>query len=231
MKKSFKYYAVAWALLLIVFNLIAILIPAWPTLDKATPSFWIGYAFINLSMVGHLVCAWTALDEENAKKVFYNISLFKVSCTALMITFIVGLLCMIISPLPYWVGAIVCPLVLLGNFISIAKAKVAVDAVTAIDEKIEQATAFVYEMRAESEALLARATGEMQAVCKKVRDAFKFSDPVSNAALVVVEANITAHFANLKQAVLAGDLAAAQSEREEILALLAERNAKCKALK
>ena len=34
MKKNFKYYIIAWALLLVVFNAISIIMPGWPTLQK-----------------------------------------------------------------------------------------------------------------------------------------------------------------------------------------------------
>ena len=67
----------------------------------------------------------------------------------------------------------------------------AIDLVANVDAKVEKATAFIYEMREESESIFARAkTDEAKAVCKKVRDAFKYSDPMSNDALATIEAEI-----------------------------------------
>ena len=126
MKKNFKFYAIGWALLLIIFNVISILVPGWPTLEKTTPSFWIGYAFINAAFVGQLVCAWMAFKDDSAKKTFYNISLFSVSYAGLVSNFVVGAICMIITPLPYWVGAIICPFIFIVNLIAVIKAKIAV---------------------------------------------------------------------------------------------------------
>lgn len=232
MKKTFKLYAICWFLLLIVFNIIAFVTPAWNTLEKYTSSFWIGYAFISLAFVGQLVCAWIAFKAENAKKSFYNISLFTVSVAGLIATFVVGLICMIISPLPYWVGAIICPLVLVINILAVAKAKIAVDLIAGIDDKIEKATAFIYEMREESETILARAkSDDMKAICKKIRDAFKFSDPMSNTELASVENEIKIHFELLKKAVAEGKGEDVSSESDELLALISERNNKCKRLK
>ena len=44
MKKNFKFFALGWFVLLGLFNLLAFIIPAWPTLEKFTASFWIGGA-------------------------------------------------------------------------------------------------------------------------------------------------------------------------------------------
>ena len=232
MKKNFKLYVIAWAILLVVFNVISIVVPGWPTLEKCTPSFWIGYAFISAAMVGQLVCAWIAFKEDNIKKTFYNLSLFVASYAGLMATFAIGLICMILSPLPYWVGAVACPLVLAINCVAVLKAKIAVDLVTSVDGRVETATSFVYQMREESESLLARAAAdEVKAICKRVRDAFKYSDPMSHAELAGLEGDIQESFALLKEAIAENKLGTAASECEELLALISERNNRCKNLK
>ena len=233
MKKNFKFYAIGWALLLIIFNVISILVPGWPTLEKTTPSFWIGYAFINAAFVGQLVCAWMAFKDDSAKKTFYNLSLFSVSYAGLVSNFVVGAICMIITPLPYWVGAIICPFIFIVNLIAVIKAKIAVELVSEVDAKVETATAFIYEMREESESLFARAKADdgKAVICKKVRDAFKFSDPMSKSDLNAVEAEIKTHFDFLKKAIIEGKMDVATAESDELLALISERNNKCKKLK
>jgi hypothetical protein len=232
MKKSFKLYLIAWAILLIVYNVIAIVSPGWATLEKHTPSFWIGYAFSIVAFVGQLICAWLAFRDNTIKKTFYNFSMFNVSYSGTIATFTVAILCMIISPLPYWVAAIICPLVLAINTVAVIKTKMAIDLVVGVDEKVERATAFIYDMREESESLLAKATAdEAKTICKKVRDAFKFSDPMSNPSLASIEIDIQGHFELLTKAIKNGEIDVATSESEELLALILERNNKCKRLK
>lgn len=232
MKKNFKYYVLGWAALLGLFNLLAFVIPAWPTLEKFTPSFWIGWGVTIGAFLGQLICAWVAFKEESAKKTFYNISLFTVSYAGLITMFVVALICIIVTPLPYWVAAIACGVVLVANVVAVVKAKIAVDTVVAVDEKIEKATSFIYDMREASESLLARAkTDETKAICKKVRDAFKYSDPMSNAELASVENEIKTHFDLLRKAVTEESSEAIASEFNETLALITERNNKCKRLK
>ena len=233
MKKNFKFYALGWFVLLGLFNLLAFIIPAWPTLEKFTASFWIGWGVTIGAFFGQLICAWVAFKEESAKKTFYNISLFTVSYAGLISMFVVAMICIIVTPLPYWIAAIVCSAVLVANVIAVAKAKMAIDVVTNVDEKVEKATAFIYEMREESESLFARAKADeaKAVICKKVRDAFKFSDPLSNAELASVEASIKEHFDLLNDAILESNLDVAASESDELLALISERNNRCKKLK
>jgi hypothetical protein len=214
-----------------LFNLLAFIIPAWPTLEKFTASFWIGWGVTIGAFFGQLICTWAAFKEESAKKTFYNISLFTVSYAGLISMFVVAMICIIVTPLPYWIAAIACSAVLIANVIAVAKAKMAIDVVANVDEKVGKATAFIYEMREASESLFARAKADDKAViCKKVRDAFKFSDPMSNAELASIEADIKTHFDLLKKAIADGKMDVATSESEELLALISERNNKCKRL-
>lgn len=233
MKKNFKFYALGWFVLLGLFNLLAFIIPAWPTLEKFTASFWIGWGVTIGAFFGQLICAWVAFKEESAKKTFYNISLFTVSYAGLISMFVVAMICIIVTPLPYWIAAIACSAVLIANVIAVAKAKMAIDVVASVDEKVEKATAFIYEMREESESLFARAKADeaKAVICKKVRDAFKFSDPMSKSDLDAVEAEIKTHFDLLKKAIVEGKMDVATAESDELLALISERNNKCKKLK
>ena len=233
MKKNFKFYALGWVGLLGLFNLLAFIIPAWPTLEKFTASFWIGWGVTIGAFFGQLICAWVAFKEESAKKTFYNISLFTVSYAGLISMFVVAMICIIVTPLPYWIAAIACSAVLIANVIAVAKAKMAIDVVANVDEKVEKATAFIYEMREESESLFVRAKADeaKAVICKKVRDAFKFSDPMSKSDLDAVEAEIKTHFDLLKKAIVEGKMDVATAESDELLALISERNNKCKKLK
>jgi hypothetical protein len=127
----------------------------------------------------------------------------------------------------------VCAIITVLNIISVVKATAAKDEVLIVDEKVEKATSFIYDMREASESLFARvkADDDKAVICKKVRDAFKFSDPMSNAELASIEADIKTHFDLLKKAIADGKMDAATSESEEVLALISERNNTCKRLK
>ena len=232
MKKRFGMFAAAWAVLLVLFNVIAFVSVGWAGYEKYTPSFWIGYVAITAAFVGQLICAYVALKEENSQKLFYKISLVRISYTGLVTMFIVGGLCMVISPLPYWVGAIVCAIVLAVNALAVIKSATAVSEVERIDRKVKVQTFFIKALTVDADTLLARAKSEeAKAQCKKVYEAVRYSDPMSSELLASVEGQITVAFAALSEAVNAENDEKITAAAEEVLILIRDRNNKCKLLK
>lgn len=230
MKKLFRSYLIIWAILLALFNVIAFAVPAWNGLKKYTASFWVGYGFIMLALVGQLACAWFALGKsDNSRKLFYHFSLLTVSRTGLLTTFVCGGACMLVSQLPWWVGVILCATVLAFTAIAVVKASTAADLACAIDDTDKTNTLFVKSLTADAHSLLARAgSAELGVACKKVYEAVRYSDPVSHRSLASVEGEIMLRFAALADAVKTGDVSVASALADELVILLRERNNKCK---
>ncbi len=232
MKKAFKSYFAIWAILLVLFNIIAFVSVGWINQEKYTPSFWVGYVFITLSFIGQLVCAKTAFNAKNLQKLFYNIPLISLSWTGLIVSFVISGLCMLISPLPYWVGVIACAIVLAVVAIAVIKASVAADAVSSIDDKIKTQTFFIKSLTVDAEGLIARAqTEEIKSECKKVYEAVRYSDPMSHEMLASVETQITTKFSDLSSAVDENNIDTVKVLAREVVILVDERNKKCRLLK
>lgn len=233
MKKGFTSYAICWAILLTLFNLLCFVTPAeWYGFNKFGGSFWAGYAVITLAFLGQLACAYKAFRAENAKKFFYNLPLITVSYTGLILTLVLGGLCMAIPDVPNWLGAIVGAVVLAFTALAVIKASAAADIVESVDKKVAEKTAFLRMATADAEFILASAkSAEVKAECKKVYEALRYSDPMSNEALSVTEAKITAKLDELKAAAAADDAEKTKAAAGELILLIKERNAKCKALK
>lgn len=225
MNKNQKYYIGVWSILFIVFQAVALISPGWINIEKYTSSFWVGYVFITISFVGQLLCAMLALKEQNLTKLFYNIPLIRISYSGLIVSFVFGGMCMLLSLLPYWIGALVAVAVLAVTALSLVKASAAASMVADIDEKIKQQTFFIKNLTVEAEMLIARAkTPESKAVCKKVYEALRYSDPMSSDALAEIERKIDAQFAAFSSTT-------SSETAEELLLLIGERNRKCKLLK
>lgn len=232
MKKRFGFYAIWWAALLALFNVIAFVSVGWAGQEKYTASFWTGYVLISVMFVGQLACAYFALKETNAQKLFYRVPLIRISYSGLITSFVVGGLCMLISPLPYWIGVIACAIVLVSNIMAVVKAAAAVDEVERVDRKVKQQTFFIKAMTADAETLVARAkTDAVKEECKRVYEAVRYSDPMSSEMLAAVEGQITIKFAALSEAVEADDAEAVSAAAQEVLVLVKDRNNKCKLLK
>lgn len=233
MKKGFKYYAAVWAILLVLFNVICFVTPNEVAgMTKFGGSFWVGYAFITVAFLGQLACAYMAFSAENTKKFFYRIPLISVSYTGLILTIIFGSLVMAIPGLPDWAGAIICILILGFNAIAVIKASAAADAVESVDNRIKTQTQFIKLLTVDAEGLMNRASDPaVKNACKKVYEAVRYSDPMSNEALSVIEAKITVKMDELASAVGADDAEKAKEIVDEIVILVGDRNKKCKALK
>lgn len=232
MKKNFITYTITWALLLALFNLITFIIPAMPENDKYTDSFWIGYAFITVMLIGQLVCAAMVFNKDELKNAFYNISLLKIGYSGLIFSIVIGSICMIFSFLPYWVGIVLCAVTLVFNVLCVLRAKTAADTVSEIDDKVKVKTFFIKSLTVDAESLMARADDEaIKAECKKVVEALRYSDPMSNDALSSAEGQITIKFASLSEAVGEKDNEKVSSIAKELLILIDDRNKKCKLLK
>ena len=232
MKKRFNLYIAAWAVLLALFNVIAFVSVGWAGQEKYTASFWIGYVFITVMFIGQIACAYMAFKADNEKKLFYNLSLIRTSYIGLVVSFIVGGLCMLISPLPYWVGVIICAIVLVANVLSVIKASAAVSEIERIDTKVKTQTFFIKSLTVDADTLMASAKSEaVKAECRKVYEAIRYSDPMRNEVLASVENQITVKFAELSEAVNADNADNVAKLANELVILVGDRNKKCKLLK
>lgn len=232
MNKKFKYYAIVWAILLAIFNVICFVTPGEAAgMSKFGGAFWAGYIFITIAFIGQLVCAYIALKTDDKTKLFYNIPIIRVSYTRLILTVVFGALCMAIPNLPNWVGIIVCLLILAFNAIAVIKAKAASDVVENIDKKEKAQTFFIKSLTVDAETLLARAaTPEAKDACKKVYEAVRYSDPMSNDDLAGIESQIALKLNDFSNAVTT-DSDSIETLANDLVILIGDRNKKCKLLK
>lgn len=234
MKKNFKLYALVWAILLAVWCSVVFLVrPIVPGFTiNYDARFWTSFIFIVAAFAGNLVCAYFAFKADNLKKLFLNIPLITISRSALIAMIIIGAGLMLIPDCPAWIAAIVCIVILGFNAIAVIKALWAADTVNKVDEKVKAQASYIKNLTVDAESILARAKSEsVKAECKKVYEAVRYSDPMSNEALSVIEAKITVKVDELASAVGVDDAEKAKEIADEIVILVGDRNNKCKLLK
>lgn len=233
MNKNFKLYIICWAILLALFNIICFVTPNEAAgLNKFGGAFWVGYIFITAAFIGQLVCTYIAFKAENLKKLFYNLPLITLSYTGLVLTLVFGGAAMAIPNLPGWAGAVICLLMLSFNAIAIIKAKAAAELVESVDKKISRQTGFIKNLTAEAESLVSHSkSDEVRAECKKVYETARYSDPMSNIRLADIEEKITAEMQQLSEAVANDDSEITAAVTNGLIALIENRNSKCKDFK
>ena len=232
MKKNFKFYIIIWAVLLGIFNLSAFLVPSMNGENKFTTGFWIAYALYTVIFVAHLVYAKLTVKDNTPPETFYSLSFAEDVIKGGALSFAIAIVCMALSFIPYWLGVIACALVLALTIVKTIAPKMAVNEVERIDKKIKTQTFFIKSMTIDAETLMESAKDEdIKAECRKVAEAFKYSDPMSNEALASAESAITIKFATLQSAVQANDKDRAITAAQELVVLIGDRNKKCKLLK
>lgn len=233
MKKSFKIYSLIWTICLAVFNVITFVTPnEIGGVSKFSGSFWVGYIFITIAFVGQLACAFVAFKAENLKKFFYSIPLLSISYGGLVAMLVVGSVFMAVSVLPEWIAIIVCVIIFAFNAIAIIKATAAADIVSGIDEKIKTKTFFIMSLSVDAQSLMTSAkSDELRAEAKKVYEAIRYSDPMANAALSDLDAQIERQFNAFSDAIKAEDAELAKETADALVEMVERRNQKCKLLK
>ena len=231
--KKFGFYSIGWLLFLGLFNVVTFVTPnEYNGISKFTPVFWVSYVFITVAFIGQLACAYYVFNAKKTFKPFYSIPVLTASITSLVIITLVGSLFMAIITLPSWIGIIICSIVLVLNIVYVAKSAVAVEMVADIDKKVKVKTMFIKLLTADAETLAARAEGEeFAAIAHKVYEAIRYSDPMSDEALVLIEDKITMKFNELCDAFDQKNIELADSCSKQLLIYITERNSKCRVLK
>ena len=234
MKKAFRFYLIAWAILFVIFNVVVIVLPKETTIAGVTYTklgglSWITLILFELCFVGHLICTWIALKQNKLSGTFYRLPLIRLSYACIIVTTVIGCVMMAVPNLPDWIPLIVALIIMALYAVAVLKAAAAAEIVEQIDEKVKVQTAFIKTLTVDAQTLLSRAKSEpVKTVCKKVFEAVRYSDPMSADALSDVESRIRTEFDCFTDAVISDDAEAATASADELLTLIKERNGRCK---
>lgn len=196
MNDMFKKYAAAWTIFIVVFNVIIFAIPPEIAgMTKTGGAFWSSYIMIIITFVGQLVCAKRAFKESELERFFMKMPLVTISYIALILSIAAGTVCMLIPDLPNWVGVIICALILGFNAAAVVQADTAADIISDVEQKTADKTAFMKQLKADAEILNSRSMQpEIKSIVKKVCEAIRYSDPVSDVSLSDAEDAIKKKF-------------------------------------
>lgn len=227
MKKNFKFYAVSWALLFAIFNVLAFAVGF-----KNNANFWTAYITSVIAMLLQLVCAKISFKPEKLDRLFLNIPVISITFTGMVASMIIGAVCMVIPSVPVVAIIVIEYLILAFTGISVLKANAAAEIVNEVGEKVKEKTQFIKLTTVDAQNLMNSAKSEsVKSACKKVYEALRYSDPMSNEVLDREEAKIADKMAELSSAVASDNGDSAESISNEITVLVKTRNNKCKALK
>ena len=186
-----------------------------------------------LALVGTVIAVVfiLTLKVDTKEKMFLTVSQFRTAYIVTVLSVILSGIYLFVPAVPDFVLYIVAVLVYGLAVISIIKAKVAVEVVTEIDKKVKVQTFFIKSLTVDAESLMARAQNDTaKSAAKKVYEALRYSDPMSNDGLSDIESEIKIKFKQFTNAITENseDI---NTIAEELIILISDRNKKCKLLK
>lgn len=138
MKKNFKFYAVSWALLFALYN-----VAAFAVGFKNSAGFWTAYIASVIAMLFQLVCAKISLKSEKLDKLFLNIPVIKISFTGMVLSMVIGAVCIAVPSIPFIATIVVEYAVLAVTGIAVLKASAAAEIVDDVGERVKEKTQFI----------------------------------------------------------------------------------------
>ena len=150
----------------------------------------------------------------------------------LIVSFIVGALCMLNLMITYWIAVIVCMVVLAIYAILVFKLVIVVDEVISIDERIAKKTKFIKMLTVDLEVLMNKKTNsEIKNECRKLYEIVRYSDPIQCEELIDIENEIKLKFTMFSDLVNCENVLEVKKVGKELLDMIDERNKKCKLFK
>ena len=225
MKKDTLRGLVAGAILLVLYNLIAFVIPF-----EKTAVFWLSYAFTMVSIGVLALAVYMAfLKNTDAKSRFYGFPIARLGLIYAVVQTLVSLLAMALATiLPWQLMTVVYALGLGAVLLGLIGAETVVENIQTQDATIKVKSSRMRALQAK--------VAQLNANCdcpelKKLAEELRYSDPVSGEDLAEIEADLSASVDQLQDAVVEGDYAVIGQLCKKTSNLLAERNRLCKLTK
>ena len=223
-----KKGAVALVITLVIFILIAFLVPF-----NRNGVFWTGFIFGVIAILGQaLIWSIAFKGAESARSKFYGMPIARIGTIYLIVQLILSLIAMFLSwvpVIPAWPFILVFLLILGAAALGTIAADVTREEIVRQDVQIKRDVSKMRELQSLGNSIASSCedkslTPELQ----KLADALRFSDPVSSDATYESEAELKRLLDDLQTAIFDGDISGAQGLYKRAQSVLAERNRICK---
>lgn len=203
---------------------------------KYDAAFYIGLVIALLGFALALVAVLKLNLDESKEKNFLRLTVLRLSYTISVMSVILAAAYMFVLPrfvtTPVWLGGVFSVLIVAFGVIALIKTNTATELVEKVGKEVKEKTFFIKSLTVDADVLVSKAQSEeTKTVAKKVYEAVRYSDPMSNDRLAGVETRIENLFFEFKSAVSSNNTAMAKQIGTELLETIEERNKKCKMLK
>ena len=211
-----------YLILLGVFNLLVFTI-----FKTRTSVFWLSYGFMTEAFVVQIISMLLAFKTADVETAFFGIPLASFSIYYLCAALIVGAVFMIFQKAGF-VLALVIQVLLLAAFLIIAIIPLlARDTVQAVGENVKRNVTNLKSVLVDIEMLASScAEPELKQALMKLADTVKYSDPMSNESVELIEQRIMRKISELRVSMDGRQTSDALQACEDLEQLYVERNKK-----
>lgn len=229
-KKSKSVIAI-YAIILVVYIIGFLIIP----FNKVAAS-WISFAFTIIAIAASLFVFNQAFNsKETLVSKIYGYPIFRVGAVYALAQLAIGIVICTIGAfvaVPYWVALLLSIIMLGAAAIGVIITDNTCDLVEHVDETVKVDTEVVTNFQIDIAGIVdCCEDSNLKSELEKLNDAFRFSDPVSNAKTKEAEDKINVLLNELKANVESNNVSEATALVKKITNALAERNRICKASK
>ena len=226
MKKDIIRWGIGLGVLLVLYILVAFLIPF-----AHTTTFWVSLVFTLIAFGIVAVSIYIAfIKNPDAKSRFYGFPIAKIGAIYGLAQLIAGIVFMALAAyVPVWLAVLVYAIALGVAIIGLISADAVVEEIYVQDTKLKKNVSLMRGLQSKVNQMAALCdNSEATAAIKRFAEEMRYSDPVSSDALVEIEADLSAAVDELQSAIVDGDIAAIKQLCRKASAVLAERNRLCK---
>ncbi len=232
MKNKIRFLIVL-ALVIAVFSVCYFVIPYKHNNETV---FILGYIFTLVAMLAQIYTFYVGFAKsKDLKSKFYGFPIIKVGVIYLLVQFVLTVLITIINAfvdVPGWISVIVNVIVLAFSVIGLITVETYKEEIEKVESVEKVDTLFLDDLKTNAKSLYNKfdytpLKGEM----KKLYELIQYSDPVSSPELASVEDEITRKFNSLKATCSEKAYDRVQTEINDLVTLMEERNFRCKKLK
>lgn len=196
--------------------------------------FWISYVFVLIAFAVAVISV-VGLGQSAVvlRDWLFGYPILRHCAIYLVLEVIVSVVFMLLEYQVGWVLPFVIQILLLGIYgVLVLTCFISKSSIDQVHQKVQKKTQYIALLQAEAQTLCAKCSDPaVQAQCQKLAEAIRFSDPMSNDLLSALEQQLSATVAACSTALDMGNYELAGNLCEKAMVQLAERNAKCKALK
>ena len=227
LSKNAVRFLIFIGLALLVFNVIAFVVPF-----AKTGTFWIGYLFGMISILGQIAVMKLAFNgTTTVRSKFYGFPVARIGIIYAVVQVLLSIFLMALAAyIPAWIPVVIFIILFAIAAAGLVASDTVREEVVRQDAKIVEDVKTMRNLQSKMNMLVSQSdcNEEVKSALSSLAEEIKYSDPVSGKATKELEQELLFDIEELQKVVVDGDNESALKICKKAMGILAERNRLCK---